>query len=69
MEVKDVKRGKRVKCLQDSDNVIPEGAEGILIESEERTPYISWDNHYENTYDLGGYQNVYALAHYEIEGI
>ena len=65
----EVERGKRVKCLQDSDNVIPEGAEGILIENKTCVPYVSWDNHYENTYDLGGYKNVYPLTCYEIEEI
>lgn len=69
MEVKDVKKGKRVKCLLDSANVIPKGAEGVLIESKDSIPYVSWDNYYEGTFEQDGYKNVYALTHYEIEEI
>ena len=69
MKVKDVKIGKRVKCLQDSEDVIPQGAEGVLIESEDYVPYVSWDNSYEGTYEMHGYKNVYALVHHQLEEI
>ena len=43
MEIKDVVKGKRVKVITDSDNLIPIGALGILIESHASAPCVNFD--------------------------
>ena len=44
MEIKDVVKGKRVKVIADSDNLIPIGAIGTLIESGDSAPYVNLTN-------------------------
>lgn len=67
MEVKDIVKGKRVKVISDSDNLIPIGVVGTLIESYDRAPYVNFDEHYEGCFDVDEYSNVRALWYYELE--
>ena len=69
MEVKDVKKGKRVKVIADRNGVVPVGAIGTLIESNNSAPYVSFDEHYELCFNKQGFKNVRALCHYELEEI
>ena len=79
MEIKDVVKGKRVKVIADSvnlipigatsDNLIPIGATGILIESNTFAPYVDFDEHHEGCFELDDYKNVRVLYHYELEEI
>ena len=69
MKIEDVVAGKRVKVVSDSDNVIPTGATGTLIETQTAAPYVGFDENYEGCFKFNGYQNVRALSHYEIEEI
>ena len=69
MEVKDVVEGKRVKFIVDSDNLIPIGAVGTLIESHVNAPYVNFDKHYEGCFEVDDYPNVRALWIYELEEI
>ena len=69
MEVKDVVEGKRVKVIADSDNLIPIGATGTLIESHDSAPYVNFDKHYEGCFEVDDYPNVRALGLYELEEI
>ena len=69
MEIKDVVKGKRVKVIADSDNLIPIGAVGTLIESGDSAPYVNFDKYYEECFEVGEYPNVRALWHHELEEI
>ena len=69
MEVKDVVEGKRVKVIADSDNLIPIGAVGTLIESHANAPYVNFDKHYEGCFEKDEYPNVRSLGQYELEEI
>ena len=69
MEIKDVVKGKRVKVIADSDNLIPVGATGILIESNTFAPYVDFDERHEGCFELDDCENVRALHHYELEEI
>ena len=69
MEVKDVVEGKRVKVIANSDNLIPIGAVGTLIESHANAPYVNFDKHYEGCFKVYDYPNVRALGIYELEEI
>lgn len=69
MEIKDVVEGKRVKVIADSDNLIPIGATGTLIESHTNAPYVNFDEHYEGCFEEGEYPNVRAFGRYELEEI
>ena len=69
MEIKDVVKGKRVKVIADSDNLIPIGATGMLLESKSDAPYVNFDEQYEGCLNKDDYQNVRALWYYELEEI
>lgn len=69
MEIRDVIKGKRVKVIADSDNLIPIGATGTLIESHDSAPYVNFDEHYEGCFEVDEYLNVRALWVYELEEI
>ena len=69
MEVKDVVEGKRVKVIADSDNLIPIGAVGTLIESDTGAPYVNFDEHHNGCFEEDEYPNVRALWHHELEEI
>ena len=69
MEVKDVVKGKRVKVIADSDNLIPIGATGTLIESDDNAPYVNFDEYHEGCFEEEDYPNVRALWCYELEEI
>ena len=69
MEIKDVVKGKRVKVIADSDNLIPIGATGMLLESNTAAPYVNFDEQYEGCLNKDDYQNVRALWYYELEEI
>lgn len=69
MEIKDVLKGKRVKVIADSDNLIPIGAIGTLIESVDSAPYVNFDKYYEECFEVDEYPNVRALWHHELEEI
>ena len=69
MEIKDVVKGKRVEVIADSDNLIPIGAIGTLIETGDRAPYVNFDEHHECCFEEDGYPNVRALWHHELEEI
>ena len=69
MEFKDVVKGKRVKVISDSDNLIPIGAVGTLIESHANAPYVNFDKHYEGCFEAYGYSNVRAMTTDELEEI
>lgn len=66
MEVKDIVTGKRVKVIADSDNLIPIGATGTLIESHDSAPYVNFDEHYEGCFEVDEYLNVRALRSHEL---
>ena len=68
MNIKDVKVGTRVTCLDDNTGVIPTGALGTIIQDNNACPYISWDVKFsEDFFERYGYQNVYPLWLNEIE--
>jgi hypothetical protein len=68
MNIKDVKVGTRVICLDDNTGVIPTGALGTIIQDNNYCPYISWDVKFsEDFFERYGYQNVYALRLTEVE--
>ena len=68
MNIKDVKVGTRVTCLDDNTGVIPTGALGTIIQDNNYCPYISWDVKFsEDFFEKDGCQNVYALWLNEIE--
>lgn len=69
MEIKDVVKGKRVEVIADSDNLIPIGATGTLIESDTGAPYVNFDEHHNGCFEEDGYPNVRALWHHELEEI
>ena len=69
MEIRDVIKGKRVKVIADSDNLIPVGATGTLIESNSGAPYVNFDEHHEGCFEEDGYLNVRSLWVYELEEI
>lgn len=69
MEIDDVLEGKRVKVISDSDDIIPIGAVGTLIESFCVAPYINFDEHHVGCFEYDGHLNVRALRHDEIEEI
>lgn len=69
MEIKDVVKGKRVKVIADSDNLIPIGATGMLLESNTAVPYVNFDEQYEGCIEEYGYPNVRALWYHELEEI
>ena len=69
MEIKDVVEGKRVKVVSDSDNLIPIGATGTLIESDTGAPYVNFDEHHNGCFEEDEYPNVRALGCYELEEI
>ena len=69
MEIKDVVKGKRVKVIADSDNLIPIGATGTLIESDTGAPYVNFDEHHNGCFEEEDYPNVRALWVYELEEI
>ena len=69
MEIKDVVEGKRVKVIADSDNLIPIGALGTLIESHYSAPCVNFDEHYERCFEVDEHPNVRALWHHELEEI
>ena len=68
MNIKDVKVGTRVTCLDDNTGVIPTGALGTIIQDNNYCPYISWDVKFsEDFFERYGYHNVYALRLTEVE--
>ena len=69
MEIKDVVKGKRVKVIADSDNLIPIGATGMLLESKSDAPYVNFDEHHNGCFEEDEYPNVRALSCYELEVI
>lgn len=69
MEIEDVAKGKRVKVIADSDNLIPVGATGMLLESNSAAPYVNFDEHHEGCFEENEYPNVRALWYYELEEI
>ena len=69
MEIKDIVKGKRVKVVADSDNLIPIGATGTLIESDTGAPYVNFDEHHNGCFEEDEYPNVRALWHHELEEI
>ena len=69
MKIEDVVVGKRVKVIADSDNLIPIGALGTLIESHNSIPYVNFDKHHEGCFEVYGCPNVRALGIYELEEI
>ena len=69
MEFKDVVKGKRVKVISDSDNLIPIGATGTLLESAANAPYVDFDEHHEGCFEIDDYENVRSMCCYEIEEI
>lgn len=66
MEIEDVVKGKRVKVIADSDNLIPIGSTGTLIESHDSAPYVNFDEHYEGCFEVDEYLNVRALWSHEL---
>ena len=67
MDIKDCKIGTRVVCV-DSDGVIPVGAVGIIFEDDSDCPFVSWDEHFNDSqYGYDGYENVYAVYLQQIE--
>ena len=67
MYIKDCKIGTRVICV-DSIGIIPVGAVGIIIEDGSDCPFVSWDEHFNDSqYEYDGYENVYAVYLQEIE--
>ena len=69
MKIEDVVKGKRVKVISDSDNLIPIGATGTLIQSCNAAPYVNFDKYYEECFEVDEYPNVRALWHHELEEI
>lgn len=69
MEIKDVVKGKRVKVIADSDNLIPIGATGTLIQSYDTAPYVNFDKYYEECFEVDEYPIVRALWYHELEEI
>lgn len=53
MKLKNVKSGVRVELKEPCSNrSIPLGATGTIVESDDDTPYVEWDQH-------GGYAVYY----------
>ena len=69
MKIEDVVKGKRVKVIADSDNLIPIGATGVLLESNTPAPYVNFDEHHNGCFEEDEYQNVRSLGCYELEEI
>ena len=67
MYIKDCKIGTRVICV-DSEGIIPVGAVGTIIEDGSDYPFVSWDEHFNDSqYEYDGYENVYAKCLQKIE--
>ncbi len=69
MNIEDIVKGKRVKVIADSANVIPIGSTGTLIQSFDSAPYVSFDEYHEGCFEAYGYSNVRAMMVYELEEI
>ena len=69
MNIEDVIKGTRIKVIADSDNVIPIGATGTLIQSFDFSPYVSFDEYHEGCFEVYGYSNVRAMTTGELEEI
>ena len=69
MEIKDIVKGKRVKVVADSDNLIPIGATGTLIESDTGAPYVNFDEHHNGCFEMDDYENVRSMDRSELEEI
>lgn len=69
MEIEDVVKGKRVEVLADSARVIPIGAMGTLIETDDSAPYVDFDEHYEGCFEINNYKNVRSMRVDELKEI
>ena len=69
MEIGDIVKGKRVKVIADSANVIPIGSTGTLIQSFDSAPYVSFDEYHEGCFEAYGHPNVRAMCTDELEEI
>ena len=66
VEIKKTRRMGRRKTkfdveLTNKSYGVPKGAKGICLEPDSDVPYVNWDKHYEGTYEMDGYKNVYAV--------
>lgn len=68
MDIKECKIGTRVRCVEDSANVIPSGTLGTIIEDSDEIPFVSWDGYFstQQTIELG-HRNVTAMELHELE--
>lgn len=69
MEIEAVVKGKRVKVLADFYGIIPVGAMGTLIETNDSAPYVDFDEHYEGCFEVNIYKNVRSMMVDELEEI
>ena len=61
MKLKNVKKGARVEAKVDIDDVVPRGAQGVIIEDGDFYPYVSWETLHKRVIKLG-YVNVWAVS-------
>ena len=69
MEIKDIVKGKRVKVVADSHNLIPIGATGTLLESNDNAPYVGFDKLHRGCFEMDDYENVRSMCCSELEEI
>lgn len=69
MKVEDVVKGKRVITISDFSGIIPVGASGTLIETNDNAPYVDFDEHYEGCFEVNIYKNVRSMMVDELREI